>query len=148
MPHALPVLALAFAATWLPGLGDRHAVGVRSAAWWRALLASMMLHAVADLLTHHDDAHRHLWPLGDWRFASPVSYWDPRHHGLWFAPVECAAAIALLPIAWRLLRQRAARLALGALAVAYAVGLTLGVQRLSGGATRAGSLQSAVTGRR
>ena len=148
VPHALPVLALALAATWLPGRGDPHARGMRAAAWWRVLLVSMMLHALGDLLTHHDDAHRHLWPLSDWRLASPVSYWDPRHHGLWFVPVECATGLALLPIAWRRLRARAARLVLGGLAVGYAVGLAVGVQRLTGAASGAGSLQGAVTGRR
>jgi hypothetical protein len=148
VPHALPVLAVALIATWLPVGRDTRTRAPRSAAWWRALLASMMLHAVADLLTHHDDAHRHLWPLSDWRLASPVSYWDPHHFGLWFAPLECAAALALLPVAWRRLHRRAARAVLAALGLAYAAGLALGVTRLAGGPIRAGSLQGAVTGRR
>ena len=39
--------------------------------------ASMALHALCDLLLHHEDAHRHLFPFLDWRFASPISYWTP-----------------------------------------------------------------------
>jgi hypothetical protein len=46
-----------------------------------AASVSMMIHAVCDLLLHHDDAHRHLFPFSGWRFESPVSYWDPRHYG-------------------------------------------------------------------
>jgi hypothetical protein len=45
------------------------------------LAASMLLHTFADLPLHHDDGHRHFFPFSDWRFVSPVSYWDPAHHG-------------------------------------------------------------------
>jgi hypothetical protein len=50
--------------------------------------ASMMLHVLGDLPLHHDDGHRHFFPFSDWRFVSPVSYWDPRHHGNIVAPLE------------------------------------------------------------
>ena len=42
---------------------------------------SMLLHALGDLPLHHDDAHRHFFPFVDWRFISPLSYWNPDHHG-------------------------------------------------------------------
>ena len=67
--------------------------------WYRrqylllALFASMLLHALADLPLHHDDAHRHFFPLLDWRFTSPVSYWDPAHHGTWASVVEIVAVV-------------------------------------------------------
>ncbi|MEM7251546.1 MAG: hypothetical protein AAF493_09005 [Pseudomonadota bacterium] len=57
------------------------------AAWWFGqkflifLAASMALHVAGDLPLHHDDGHRHFWPLSEWRFESPVSYWDTAHHG-------------------------------------------------------------------
>ena len=53
-----------------------------------AALASMTLHCLADLALHREDAHGHLFPLSDWRFTSPVSYWDPAHYGLIFAACE------------------------------------------------------------
>ncbi len=43
--------------------------------------ASMFLHTLGDLPLHHDDAHRHFFPFVDWRFISPLSYWNPQHHG-------------------------------------------------------------------
>lgn len=43
--------------------------------------ASMMLHIAMDLPLHHDDGHHHFYPLAAWRFDSPISYWDPNHHG-------------------------------------------------------------------
>ncbi|MEM6776073.1 MAG: hypothetical protein AAF670_00370 [Planctomycetota bacterium] len=66
---------------------------------WRnmALLAgSWLLHLIFDLPLHHDDAHRHFLPFSQWRFESSVSYWDPRHFGLWVAPLEVAAAVTVL----------------------------------------------------
>lgn len=45
------------------------------------LFASIILHCLEDLPLHNDDAHRHFWPLSDYRFISPVSYWDTDHYG-------------------------------------------------------------------
>lgn len=167
--HSFPLLGAAFAATYLPTRsfgtsgGSPHGRpggnGGRIRRWVRLAAASALLHAGADFLVHAEDAHHHLWPLSAWRFESPVSYWDPRHHGLVFAPLECAVALALLPAAWRAVPRGArygptVRGALALLAVAYAAGLTAGAARLArggGGASanaRAGSLQGAVTGRR
>lgn len=69
-------------------------------AWWRgsrfslALLASMAVHAVCDLLVHREDAHAHFEPLTSWRFMSPVSYWDPAHHGAVFLAFELVLILA------------------------------------------------------
>lgn len=52
------------------------------------LFASMLLHTFGDLPLHHDDAHRHFFPFSDWRFSSPVSYWNPDYYGNWFSIIE------------------------------------------------------------
>ena len=39
--------------------------------WLIALFASMALHCFKDLPLHNDDAHRHFFPLSDWRFKQP-----------------------------------------------------------------------------
>ena len=49
--------------------------------WLSVIMIGMLLHIMFDLPLHHDDAHHHLFPFSDWRFLSPVSYWDPRYHG-------------------------------------------------------------------
>lgn len=59
-----------------------------------ALFASMLLHHGFDLALHHDDAHRHFLPFSDLRVTSPVSYWDPRHHGAWAALGELGIVTA------------------------------------------------------
>lgn len=87
-----------------------------------ALLASMALHALADLPLHHEDAHAHFFPLSSWRFRSPVSYWDPSHHGLAFAVAEGLLVAAGATI---LIGRRSSRgwRAVGALTLVSYVGL-------------------------
>jgi hypothetical protein len=55
---------------------------------WGLFFASMILHHLADLPLHHDDAHRHFFPFSDARFTSPVSYWDRSHYGTLGALIE------------------------------------------------------------
>ncbi len=72
-----------------------HSERVTVVAW------SMLIHCAFDFLTHHDDGHHHLFPLSDFIFASPVSYWDSNYHAGIFRVVECvgilAASIYLFP---------------------------------------------------
>jgi hypothetical protein len=117
--NSLPLIALAAFFAWR---AKRPA--------WLAGLASMGLHAVADLLLHHDDAHGHLWPLSDWRFQSPVSYWDPRHHGAHFLWVELAASLGACVLLWR--RGGSWRLIGGAAGALYALGIAFALWMWSG----------------
>jgi len=51
---------------------------------WRILTCfslAGLLHLATDFPLHHDDGRPHFWPLSDWVFRSPVSYWDPAHYG-------------------------------------------------------------------
>lgn len=57
-----------------------------------------LIHIAGDLPVHVADAHRHLWPLSDWKFISPVSYWNPNHHGNVFALFEIGLGIVLTTI--------------------------------------------------
>ncbi|TYB90051.1 cobalamin biosynthesis protein CobQ [Oceaniovalibus sp. ACAM 378] len=90
----------------------------------RAFAGSGLLHASADFLTHHDDARRQFWPVSDWVFQSPVSYWDGRFYGDIFAPLELGLVIALAAfLLWRLekWRDRLAVLAVAAVVVVPAL---------------------------
>jgi len=42
---------------------------------------SGLLSSAEDFLLHSDNAHAHFWPITDYRFSSPVAYWDPDFHG-------------------------------------------------------------------
>ena len=64
-----------------------------------ALTSAALLHLLLDFTLHNDDARVHFWPSSDWRFISPLSYWDSRHHAIWVAPLEglaCAVATVYL----------------------------------------------------
>ena len=68
-----------------------------------AFLLGWSGHALADALTHADDARPLLWPLSDRRFRGPVSYWDRGRHGRTFSFLEHAS---LVPAALDLLHRR------------------------------------------
>ncbi|MEG3977419.1 hypothetical protein QT970_22745 [Microcoleus sp. herbarium8] len=52
------------------------------------LFLSIILHSLGDLPVHNDDAHRHFFPFSNYRFISPISYWDRKHYGSIFSVVE------------------------------------------------------------
>jgi hypothetical protein len=54
---------------------------------------SILLHCGVDFFLHHDDAHRHFFPFLQFRFRSPISYWDPSHYGRIASLVEIVATI-------------------------------------------------------
>jgi len=73
----------------------------RGRQWLMLLFASMLVHCLLDLPVHHDDGHRHYYPFSDWKFQSPLSYWDPSHHGDIVGTLEIAFFFALLVWLWR-----------------------------------------------
>ena len=108
--NSLPLIAVGYIAARLYGVK-----------WFALMFASMALHCVSDLLLHHDDAHRHLFPLSEWRFKSPVSYWDPQHFGNIAGAMEAVAVIAGCAYLLKMYTSLQARLLVAALLLGYAV---------------------------
>lgn len=71
-----------------------------------------MIHTLADIPLHTNDGPLLLWPFNwDLRFESPVSYWDPNHHGQTWSIFEMILNLLMLVwllVAW-LRRRRVAR---------------------------------------
>ncbi len=63
-----------------------------------------LLHVLFDIPLHVNDGHPPFWPVSDWIFRSPYSYWDDRHGAGIIAPAEFVLSAALA--VWLLLRHR------------------------------------------
>jgi len=66
-----------------------------------ALCAAALLHLGLDFLFHHDDGRAHFWPVNTWIFQSPVSYWDPAHHGRLVGWLEITLSLICCAVLWR-----------------------------------------------
>ena len=62
---------------------------------------SMFLHSLEDLPVHSEYAHRHFLPFSNYRFYSPISYWNPQYHARIVAPLEWLVILACITILWR-----------------------------------------------
>ncbi len=98
------------------GMGLIFAIWARSA-WAIALCGAALLHLGLDFLLHHDDGRAHFWPISSWIFQSPVSYWDPAHHGRLVGVIEIGASVALCLVLWKRFAGRAMRALITALAL-------------------------------
>lgn len=96
-------------------------------AWWprflTALSLSALLHVVLDFFTHASDGHCHFWPLSDFVFNSPVSYWEGAHFGRPFGILEALSGLVAAPILWRLYRGWVVRTFSGILLLLSVLGL-------------------------
>jgi len=98
--------------------------------WVWALGAALLIHAALDFPLHADDAHRHVWPLSDWRWASPISYWDRDHHGWLGAILEIGVGAASIVVLWRRFSARWVKgvlLMMTVLYIAYAAIYLIGI---------------------
>lgn len=78
-------------------------------AWSGALIGfslAALLHIAFDFPVHVEDAHAHFWPVSDWRFHSPVSYWNRDHHGLMMSAIESGLGLACAGVMMRRFRAR------------------------------------------
>ncbi|MDB9311748.1 hypothetical protein PN462_01445 [Spirulina sp. CS-785/01] len=98
LSHSFPVGLFGLALCWYGGWK-----------WGSIFFTSMILHSCFDIPIHHDDAHRHFYPLSDYRFISPVSYWDPKHHGAIIALLEIILVCLVTPFVWTLLKTHWAK---------------------------------------
>ncbi|RVT85516.1 cobalamin biosynthesis protein CobQ [Rhodobacteraceae bacterium CCMM004] len=84
-------------------------IGLAVALWTRrrwavALTGAALLHLAFDFPLHTHDARMHFWPLSEWKFISPISYWDGSRGGDWVGMAE-TGMVAVLTV-WLLWRFR------------------------------------------
>lgn len=96
------------------GIGLGIAVWTRSA-WAIALTGAALLHLALDFPFHTDDARMHFWPITDWKFHSPISYWHSDHGAGWFGPMEMALVLGLTIYIFRTIPDLWVRITVGIL---------------------------------
>lgn len=142
IPSSIPLLLLALCillvligrrstAGPVPSAGVAAAPRPARLTAWALFVASMILHALGDLPLHREDAHRHFFPFSDWRFTSPVSYWDPDHFGGYAAIGEVLLVLAVSVFLFRAYRGRGRWIVLGVAGV-YALFIGFAVLMWSG----------------
>lgn len=99
-----------------------------------SLCGAAMLHLGLDLLLHHDDGRAHFWPVTNWIFESPVSYWDGDHYGNIVGPIEVLVSLLCCGILWRRFVGGAMRAFIVALAIAEAAPVFVLLIMFGGGA--------------
>ena len=70
---------------------------------------SLLVHCAFDLLTHNDDGHHHFYPLSNFAFESPISYWDRDHYAGIVAPIERIVFLIASIYLFRRLKTRLTR---------------------------------------
>lgn len=108
----------------VPIYGALAAVGyfARGKIWGKLLLVfalAALIHMATDLPVHNHDAYRHFWPLSDWRFFSPFSYYEADHHAGVVSLIETFIAFASIFVLWRRFPKRWVKILLGVLAALY-----------------------------
>lgn len=63
--------------------------------WAIALCGAALLHIALDFPLHAEDARMNFWPLSEWKFISPVSYWDSSQGGAIVSVIEMALVLAV-----------------------------------------------------
>ncbi len=74
-------------------------IAISSFAGWKFLRwfsISAFLHALVDFCVHTDDAYRHFWPFSNWKFHSPISYYNPSEYGIYVSAFDSLLVLGLL----------------------------------------------------
>jgi membrane-bound metal-dependent hydrolase YbcI (DUF457 family) len=96
--HSVVPVALLLILYWALGLGRRD--HRRILLWF---LLGWLGHTIADFLTHVDDTRPLFWPISDWEWSSPVSYYSPLYYGREFFAIS--HGLMLLIILWLLAKR-------------------------------------------
>lgn len=85
--------------------------GLLAFALWRGwpllsiFAASALFHIALDFPFHTHDARPHFWPVTDWVFHSPISYWDRGAHADVVGPLEAGFSLVFAGLLlWRFKR--------------------------------------------
>lgn len=117
--NSLPLFGLILLVGWMLPKDPPVLNAISSALMLFALAA--ITHLLGDLPFHVEDGHAHFVPFTEWRFVSPVSYWDPRHYGTIVSLLELALGVTMIVILWLRFNARQVRTLLAVAVMTYAI---------------------------
>lgn len=85
----------------------------------RWLAIGALFHTVVDFFVHNEDAYANFWPLSNWRFESPISYWDPNLFGLIVSRFDAIFVIIILIIFYKEIKNIAVKIGIIGLIIFY-----------------------------
>ncbi len=79
---------------------------------------SALFHTIVDFFVHTEDAYRHFYPFLDWKFHSPISYWNTVEFGRYVSVFDSILVLGLLTYLY-LKYEGKWRLLVGSIGVLY-----------------------------
>lgn len=76
----------------------------RTKLWGKCLLGAglaMLLHIALDIPFHGHDAYRNFWPISEWRYYSPLSYWEADNFAGYVVWLEIFIGALSIFLLWR-----------------------------------------------
>lgn len=87
--------------------------------WLVMFAAAALSHLALDLPFHNSDAHKHFWPITDYRFNSPLSYWNSNHFGDYVRIAEFGIGLICILVIWRRFNALWVKCAMAVLLASY-----------------------------
>lgn len=113
--------ALLILGLWLTQKDPRRA---QWGTWMTVFCLAALIHIGLDAPVHSHDAYRHFWPVSDWRFYSPISYWETDLHARWVSLIEAGLVLISALILWRRFPKLWVKVIIGLLVVLTLLGTT------------------------
>jgi len=68
-----------------------------------------LMHFLGDMFLHQEDGYAHFFPFSNYKYHSPVSYWNPEYFGGIFSVFEIFLILVLSIPLWKGLKNKWAR---------------------------------------
>lgn len=86
---------------------------------------SALFHSIVDFTVHTGDAYRHFYPFSDWKFHSPISYWNSMEYGQYVSTFDSFLVLGLLVFLYQRYNKSGRIIRIGIICTGVLYGLQL-----------------------